>query len=111
MQLHPLFIWGNAVEALLWISLSVLAIATSRRTRSRRWSLGLAAALFLFGVSDLVETQTGAWYDPWWLLAWKATCIAGILACGIVVLRERRRRAAGRSGQVEAERSRRHPLA
>ena len=34
-------------------------------------------SFFAFGISDFVEIHTGAWYRPWWLLAWKATCVAG----------------------------------
>ena len=39
------------------------------------------ATLLAFGASDLVETSTGAWYDPWWLFLWKAACVACLLAC------------------------------
>gem|GEM_PF-3089523 len=46
--------------------------------RRGRWTRGSAAAsvfLALFGVSDFVEVHTGAWWRPWWLLAWKGDCI------------------------------------
>ena len=86
MQFHPLFVWGNVAEACLWIGLAVLAL----RRRVGQWSIGLAAALTLFGVSDLVETQTGAWYDPPWLLAWKAICVLALIVCGVGVLRAKR---------------------
>jgi hypothetical protein len=29
----------------------------------------------VFGVSDLVEAQTGAWWEPWWLFVMKAACV------------------------------------
>ncbi|MBE7458640.1 MAG: hypothetical protein KJ057_17160 [Phycisphaerae bacterium] len=32
-----------------------------------------------FGASDVVEADTGAWWRPWWLLAWKAACLAVLL--------------------------------
>jgi len=34
----------------------------------------------LFGISDLVEVQTGAWWDPWWLFTLKAFCVVIFLA-------------------------------
>jgi hypothetical protein len=40
-----------------------------------------------FGLSDLVESQTGAWWTPWWLFAWKALCVLGLLACGVALVR------------------------
>jgi hypothetical protein len=51
---------------------------------------GLAVALLAFGVSDLVETRTGAWYDPPWLLAWKAACVIAIGVLGVAVYRHRK---------------------
>ena len=38
-----------------------------------------AATLTLFGLSDIVEIQTGAWWQPWWLLVWKGACISGLV--------------------------------
>jgi len=51
------------------------------RSRIRQWPLLAAAFVFLaFGLSDLVETQTGAWWKPWWLFVWKALCVHAMLA-------------------------------
>jgi hypothetical protein len=33
----------------------------------------------VFGVSDVIEAQTGAWWHPWWLFAMKALCVLGFL--------------------------------
>lgn len=88
MNLDPTFVYGNYVEAILWAGIAVVALVR----RNSRWGYALSAALLAFGVSDLVEAQTGAWYDPWWLLAWKALCVALILAVGLIVLRIRRGR-------------------
>ena len=90
MALDPTFIYANYAEAGLWAALGVAAVIK----RNGRASWALAAALILFGVSDVVETRTGAWYKPWWLLAWKAICVLCILIFGITVLRRRRRSAA-----------------
>jgi hypothetical protein len=40
-----------------------------------------ATASVLFGISDIVETRTGTWYEPWWLFAWKAACVVCLLGC------------------------------
>jgi len=68
--------------------LCLLPTLKVRWTRSQRW---LAAVTFvLFGISDLAETQTGAWWQPWWLLVWKAACIALILLLVVVAIRRKR---------------------
>jgi len=68
---------GNYIEAAVWMLMAVIggvyafnAAGTSRR----RWRL-VATTLLLFALSDVVEAQTGAWWRPWWLLAWKALCL------------------------------------
>jgi hypothetical protein len=35
----------------------------------------------LFGSSDVVEAQTGAWWRPLWLLAWKGVCLGSLGWC------------------------------
>lgn len=42
-----------------------------------RWLLPLSFAVF--GVSDLIESETGAWWRPWWLFGMKAACVLGFL--------------------------------
>jgi hypothetical protein len=74
---------GNLVEAGFWLSFAaVLVIAARKRLRSVR-ILGLISGLIavLFGISDLVEARTGAWWRPWWLLLWKAVCVTGLVTC------------------------------
>jgi hypothetical protein len=73
----PFFKQSNCVEASFWIAIAAAVLLWARRRRA----LGpvtyvLAATLVLFGVSDLVEAQTGAWWRPWWLLVWKGMCLA-----------------------------------
>lgn len=66
--MDPWFVRINLLEAALWWVVAVVVVA--------RWRLwGVAAALVLFGLSDVVETRTGAWWRPWWLLAWKGACV------------------------------------
>lgn len=70
------FVLLNQIEACLWCAMAV-AIAISL-TRRRRWNGTRAVGvlvLLAFGISDLVETTTGAWWRPWWLFAWKTICV------------------------------------
>ena len=72
----------NYVEAGLWGILGVgFAIGAGRTGgRAARWRCVVAAlTLLAFGASDVVETRTGAWWHPWWLLAWKAACVIALL--------------------------------
>ena len=83
----------NLLEAGLWISVAVALLILSKRLsdRQRRPAYVAAAAFFLFGVSDLIEIYTGAWWRPLWLLLWKGSCIVGLVTCLIWHLRARRK--------------------
>ena len=62
---------GNLIEAGFWVVFATaIAIGASSQPRAMRL-LGLTAGAvsLLFGISDLVEARTGAWWRPWWLLA------------------------------------------
>jgi hypothetical protein len=78
--LHTLF---NAIEASLWSLIAVVIAWRSWRAAGRSRIVGATAAVAFaaFAVSDLIEIQTGAWYRPVWLLAWKAACIIVFAAC------------------------------
>jgi hypothetical protein len=69
---------GNLVEAVLWIAVAlafiVKAIKASRQLR--RVFLFLAAAFVVFGTTDVIESETGAWWRPTWLLVVKVICVA-----------------------------------
>jgi hypothetical protein len=91
MAFDPVFIYGNYVESCLWAGMGVIALVK----RNSGWSVALGLTLVVFGVSDVVEAHTGAWYDPWWLFLWKAVCVLLILWFGLSVLAvQRRKRAA-----------------
>ncbi|MBK8267973.1 MAG: hypothetical protein IPK83_06550 [Planctomycetes bacterium] len=68
---------GNQVEAVLWILIGMIFLVQCfmRKPAGRVNVVGLAIAFILFGISDIVETKTGKWWDPWWLLAWKGGCV------------------------------------
>lgn len=84
----PLFVHANQAEAVFWIAIGMgfavrgetLARQPERRGNRRLCWLA-AAVLMAFGASDLVETQTGAWWRPWWLLLWKAACVIALACC------------------------------
>ena len=66
----------NLVESLVWFSFgTALLVAALFRPPGFRYGIVAGLAFLAFGASDLVEMQTGAWFRPWWLLLWKATCV------------------------------------
>ena len=88
----PVFVWANRAEAALWGIVAIgFAVQFVRLRTESRWRCAAAAIVFAaFGASDIVETHTGAWWRPWWLLAWKGLCIAGMVA--LLVLHARMNR-------------------
>jgi hypothetical protein len=88
--IHVVFNYG---EAVVWGIAGAWVFWRSRKQHRAARILGsVASAAFLaFGVSDLIETRTGAWYEPWWLLAWKAACVVVLVACLCVHARQSRR--------------------
>jgi hypothetical protein len=40
----------------------------------------LGLTFICFGISDVVETRTGGWYKPWWMLVWKVSNVILILS-------------------------------
>ena len=78
---NDIFRIGNYVEAGLWIVIAVVfGILALRVVNSTSHRCIIAAAVFaLFGLSDIVEVRTGAWWRPWWLLTWKAACVTAML--------------------------------
>lgn len=87
------FAAANYVEAALWVlvGLAFSVYAFKHTGLARRLCLGAGVAFLAFGASDVVEVQSGAWWRPWWLLAWKAACI-GALAVLLVLYWHRRRK-------------------
>ena len=89
-----LFEIANYAEAALWVAIALYC--ATRAVATRRANLWLLAiALLLFGASDVVEVRTVAWYQPWWLLAWKTACVLTILGVGIPYIRARQNRPKG----------------
>lgn len=84
LRMQDLTVTGNQIEAILWFVFSAgFVIRAVRTTRGhRRLAVILTLAFLAFGVSDLIEARTGAWWRPAWLLILKAACV-GVFAYGL----------------------------
>jgi hypothetical protein len=97
-RLSRLLSLGNLFEAGLWMVFAAIFITLAIRCsqRRRRLSIILAAAFAAFALSDVIESQTGAWWRPLWLLVFKGGCI--VVFC-YAVWEYRRIQFAERAGQ------------
>ncbi len=95
-QLDPTFVLSNRIEAGFWIVTGIaLLVASFRLAGVAAKEARLGALVFaIFGGSDIVEATTGAWWRPWWLLAWKGLCL---LALVVLLIRYIKRRKNGQS--------------
>lgn len=81
----------NFAEALLWFGIALaFLVGTRKRHAHRDLSLVLALAFVAFGISDLIEIKTRAWFRPFGLLVLKAACVATFLVCLQVFYRRSR---------------------
>lgn len=72
----------NYVEAAIWIVIGFFLYWGSKKTAVRypRTDVVALSILFVaFGVSDVFEVHSGAWWRPWWLLLWKTLNAIGLL--------------------------------
>ena len=77
----------NALEAVWWLALSVVVATCGRGVRgfTLRRQLALTVFLAAFGISDIIEFFTGAWWSPPALLVLNAVCLAGlVITAGMV---------------------------
>jgi hypothetical protein len=94
----------NYLEAGIWTAFAIVIVrmARAKPPGHRRETYILAGTFAVFGVSDLIETQTGKWWDPWWLLAMKAACVTVILTIAVRVQRQKEvRRALTTKGKAD----------
>lgn len=63
----------NLAECALWLCCGAVMLAKTVRANGkiRAIFVEISAAFALFAASDFIEAHTGAWWTPWWLLAWK----------------------------------------
>jgi len=83
--------WFNVFEAAIWFTMATwfLYLALRRRSTLKKAFLVFSVTLYFFGVSDIIETQTGAWYKPFGLFMLKAVCVLCISGCLYVLFRNR----------------------
>lgn len=85
----------NAGEAVWWFLTAAFVAIYWRHWRGLTPRLRDALVVFLiaFGISDLIEIRTGAWWMPVSLLVFKGVCLIGLIGCGAILLWRRRRHA------------------
>ncbi|BAY05655.1 hypothetical protein H6G54_25720 [Anabaena cylindrica FACHB-243] len=82
--LETLYRQGNYIEAVLWslFSLGFMIYSYKRNCLIAKHKNQITSVIFLlFGLSDIIEVQTGGWWKPWWLLLWKSSCVIGFIVC------------------------------
>ncbi len=65
----------NQFEAGFWFLIALVLVLFYRRKLPRPWAWLLPLSFAVFGVSDVIELDTGAWWRPWWLGAMKVACV------------------------------------
>lgn len=71
----------NLAECGLWqlVALALALKSVRSPVATRRVLRFLALTFCLFGASDYIEAQTGAWWTPWWLLVLKGSCVIALV--------------------------------
>jgi hypothetical protein len=71
----------NWAEVVLWGAIAIACLIRALTyTGTKRRLLAIAAVSFaIFAVTDVLEVESGAWWEPPWLLALKAACVATLL--------------------------------
>lgn len=77
----------NLIESAWWTLLGAWILYRPPQSFIFLHHRTLAASLFLFGLSDLIELWSGAWWRPWWLLLLKLSCGAAISVLILLSLR------------------------
>ncbi len=74
MDMHTIY---NYIEGVVWQIIAMATLLLFYR-KSIPDALLLMVSFIIFGISDFIEVQTGAWWRPWWLLVMKGLCLVGI---------------------------------
>jgi hypothetical protein len=98
MDLLALF---NGCEAALWFAVAVIFLRVRINGLTPHLLAWLVLSYALFGISDLIEMRTGAWWRPPALLVFKGACLLA-LATGLTRLIFNRR-ARGRATPNNAD--------
>jgi succinate-acetate transporter protein len=72
---------GNYIEAAVWFVVSLILLVKCLKSsgRLRRIFCFLSATFCIFAISDLIESKTGAWWRPTWLLIIKISCVLSFI--------------------------------
>jgi len=83
----------NHIEAVWWFIVAAYFFCKSYSSPPDKRKIGYTAAIafLFFGISDIIEAHTGAWWQPWQLLALKASCLAVFAVCIILYYRNRKK--------------------
>ncbi len=84
--------WYNVIEAGLWTGFALLTASFGHRLKGMtpRLQIALSLAFLAFGLSDLIETRTGAWWRPPSLLVYKGLCLTALILCSAWLWKNRR---------------------
>ena len=75
----------NSLEAVFWMTVGVVVWRKSRLNDQHRKLGRIAANWFvLFGISDIFEVYTGAWWRPLPLLIFKGMCVIVLITCAVL---------------------------
>ena len=81
----------NWIEVFFWPALGIGCLGRAVIKRGSDWFFWVLGPTFiLFGVSDYIELQTGAWWRPWWLFVMKVGCVV-VFVVGALRFKRRRR--------------------
>ena len=91
--LETVYSKGNYIEAVIWFIFAggFALSAIKNRDLVRLHRIIATLTFLLFGLSDIVEVQTGAWWHPWWLFIWKSLCVLSMFCLLIFHLKMRSR--------------------
>ena len=75
----------NYIESGLWFLLALIltinALTKGKLNPYFKIKIISAIAFFAFGISDIIEAQTGAWWWPFSLFLLKAICVITFVIC------------------------------
>ena len=101
--LDNLIRYGNLIEGIFWIAIGVCFALALLRPNRRGAKLVAAINFAVFGCSDFVEYQTGAWWRPWWLMLWKGACVCIMVLQLIAYIRARHASAGSHAPNGDSE--------
>ena len=75
----------NYIESILWFTIALGLLVNSFKIGklSAYFNICIIAfvAFAIFGISDIIEAQTGAWWRPLGLLVLKVSCVVTFVFC------------------------------